>query len=166
MLGYWRPHSDYQPYLIEKITPIFLSDRPLVEQYEIALSKLYTLDLDPLKSVLQDHYSHTGAPAENQPELFRSFILMTELKIHSIPKWVDMLRSYRILSYMISEDLSETPGVGSMYDLVNRVWLEIRMWSMSPSTHSTVLHENPEKSLRKTRNNLPCTQGSYKNMLT
>ena len=84
MLGFWRPHQDYQSYLIEKLTPIFLSDRSLVEQYEKALSKLFTLDLDQLKPIVEGYYSHTGTPAENQPELFRSFILMSELKVHSI----------------------------------------------------------------------------------
>ena len=124
MLGPWRSHSDYQSFLIEKITPIFLSDRSLIRQYEKALSKIFSLNLDPIKPLIKSRYSHTGAPANNQPELFRSFILMSELKVHNIPAWVQMLRNNRILAFMIGLEPSQTPGVGCHYDLVNRLWLE------------------------------------------
>ncbi len=155
MLGFWRLHSDYQSYLIEKITPIFLSDRPLVEQYDKALSKLYSIDLDPLRPIIEGYYSHTGAPAEYQPELFRSFILMSELKIHSIPKWVRMLRSNRVLAYMIGLEPSQTPGVGSHYDLVNRLWLgnpEVEYESLH-SLHN--YNHKPRKKFKKNQKQPP-----------
>lgn len=155
MLGFWRLHNDYQSYLIEKVTPFFLSDRPLVQQYEKALSKLYSLDLDSLKPIIEGYYSHTGAPAEYQPELFRSFILMSELKIHSISKWVGMLRSNRILAYMIGLEPSQIPGVGSHYDLVSRLWLE------NPEVEYESLHSlhnynhKPRKKLKKNQKQPP-----------
>lgn len=155
MLGFWRPHNDYQSYLIEKFTPIFLSDRPLVEHYEKALSKLYSLDLDSLKPIIESYYSHTGAPAENQPELFRSFILMSELKIHSFPKWIRMLRNNRIFAYMIGLEPSQTPGVGSHYDLMSRLWLEnpdVEHESLN-SLHN--YNRKPHKKLKKNQKQPP-----------
>lgn len=134
MLGYWRTQDEYQSFLIDKITPIFLSEKPLVEQYEKALSKLYSLNLDPLKPIIEGRYSSTGAPADNQPELFRSLILMSELKVHNITKWVKKVRSNSILAYMIGLEPSQTPGVGSYYDLADRVWLE----------NPDVEHESPD----------------------
>ena len=92
MLGNWRTHEEYQSYLLEKILPLFESDRKNVLHYKNALSKLYILDLDTLKPLLAEYYSITGTPAKNQPELIRSFILMSELKIHSITKWVEELQ--------------------------------------------------------------------------
>ena len=91
MLGNWCTHEEYQSYLLEKIFPFFESDRKYVEQYEKALSKLYILNLDSLKPLLAGYYSITGTPAKNQPELIRSFILMSELRYHSITKWVEKL---------------------------------------------------------------------------
>ena len=155
MLGFWRSHTDYQTCLIEKLIPIFLSDIPLIEQYEKALSKLYSIDLDSLKPIIEPYYSHTGAPAVDQPELFRSFILMSELKIHSIPKWVRMLKNNRILAFMIGLEPSQTPGVGCHYDLVNRFWLE------NPDVeHESVnsLHNynhKPHKKLKKNQKQPP-----------
>jgi len=77
MLGNWRTHGEYQSYLLEKILPLFESDRKNVLHYKNALSKLYILDLDTLKPLLAGYYSITGTPAKNQPELIRSFILMS-----------------------------------------------------------------------------------------
>ena len=159
MLGYWRSHKDYQQFLIEKIAHIYLSDKPIVELYENALSKLYLLDLDPLKTVVADCYSNTGAPALNQPELFRSFILMSELKIHSIPKWVQMLRKNKILAFMIGLEPSQTPGVGFHYDLINRVWHgnpDVERES-SRSLHSFI--SKPRKKLKKNQKQPPRHSG-------
>lgn len=155
MLGYWRPHNEYQTFLIENLIPIYLSDKPLVEQYDKALSKLYSLDLDPIKTIIEGYYSHTGTPALNQPELLRSFILMSELRIHSIPKWVKKLRKNRILAIMVGLDPSEIPGVGSYYDLVNRLWLENPdvEYEFLHSTHSFI--RKPHKKLKKNQKQPP-----------
>ena len=123
MLGNWRTHEEYQSYLLEKILPFFESDKKNVEQYKDALSKLYILDLDSLKPLLAGYYSTTGTPAKNQPELIRSFILMSELKVHSITKWFQKLQANKILCSMIGLSPSEIHNVGSYYDLINRVWL-------------------------------------------
>lgn len=155
MLGFWRLHCDYQSYLVEKLSPIFLSDKSLVKLYEKALSKLYSLDLDPLKPIIEGYYSHTGAPATFQPELFRSFTLMSELKVHSIPKWVRMLRSNRILAFMIGLEPSQTPGVGCHYDLMIRLWLE------NPDVENKSLNSlrnynhKPRKKLKKNQKQPP-----------
>ena len=81
---HWRSHKEYQSYLLEKILPFFESDKDYVLQYEKSLSKLYILDLDPLLPLFAPYYSIVGAPAKNQPELIRSFILMSELRYQSI----------------------------------------------------------------------------------
>lgn len=88
MLGKWRPHSEYQNYLIENILPIYASDKARVEFYSDALSKLYLLDMDPIKPLFEPVFSNTGKPSNQQPEIFRSFVLMSELKEHSIPEWI------------------------------------------------------------------------------
>lgn len=124
MLNHWRPHKEYQRYLLEKISQFFESDKDNVLQYEKALSKLYLLNLDPLLPLLAPYYSITGAPAKNQPELIRSFILMSELDYQSITEWFDKLSHNEILCVMIGLSKSEIHQVGSYYDLINRIWLQ------------------------------------------
>jgi len=124
MLGNWRTHHEYQSYLMEKMVLNFKVDPHNVMQYETALSKLYSLDLDPLNPLLFKFYSVTGAPAKHQPELIRSFVLMSELRFHSVTKWVKHLEHNRILCEMIGLSQEEIHKVGSYYDLINRVWLQ------------------------------------------
>lgn len=124
MLGNWRLHEEYQSYLFERILPFFKADKDNVLQYKKALSKLYILDLDSLKPLLAPCYSITGAPAKYQPELIRSFILMSELGYQSITEWVHKLTHNEILCVMIGLSKSQIHEVGSYYDLINRVWLQ------------------------------------------
>lgn len=84
IFGDWRTDEQYQIYLVESIAPYFEFDRKNVEQYDSALAKLYILDIDPLKPLLGQYYSAIGTPAKHHPEFIRSFILMSELGVHSI----------------------------------------------------------------------------------
>ena len=155
MLGNWRTHGEYQSYLLEKILPLFEYDKKNVLHYKIALSKLYILDLDPLKPLLSGYYSITGTPAKNQPELIRSFILMSELKIHSITKWVEELQANEILCFMIGLSRSEIHNVGSYYDLINRVWLSNPdvEYEFEHSLHN--FKRKPRKKLEKNKKQPP-----------
>ena len=162
MLGHWRSHKEYQSCLVENLLPCFLEDRKNVEQYENALSKLYILDLDPLKTLLAQYYSITGAPAKNQPELIRSFILMSELGYHSIPKWVEKLSKNKILCTIIGLSSPEIHQVGSYYDLVNRIWLSNPDvdYEFEHSIHS--FSRKPKKKLEKNQKQPPRHPGVIK----
>lgn len=140
MLGSWRTHSEYQSYLVENIIPFYKENPNNVAQYQDALSKLYIIDLDPLKPILAEYYSNTGAPARDQPELIRSFILMSECREPSITQWVETLSHNEILCTMIGLSQSDIHNVGSYYDLINRMWLA-----------DPELEHNYDKSLHKFR---------------
>jgi len=118
-------------------------------QYETALSKLYLLDLDPLRSLLFEYYSVTGAPARNQPELIRSFILMSELKFHSVARWVKHLQHNRILCEMTGLSQDVIHNVGSYYDLMNRLWLQDPTIQHESDKTLHTLTRKPKKKLKK-----------------
>ena len=88
-------------------------------QYENAISKVYILNLDPLKTLLAPHYSSTGCPAKNQPEIFRSLVLMSELK-HSLHEWIDLLPKVPVLQAACGF-YGKLPGIASYYDFISRV---------------------------------------------
>lgn len=155
MLGTWRSHKEYQSYLLDNVIPYFKSDIDRVINYEKALSKLYILDLDSLLALLAPYYSITGAPAKNQPELIRSFILMSELKYHSITKWVRELNCNELLCIMIGLTKSQIHQLGSYYDLINRVWLQNPKleYEFNHSTHN--FKRKPKKKLGKNQKQPP-----------
>lgn len=165
MLGYWRKHEEYQSYLLENILSFLEYDRKNVLYYEKALSKLYILNLDPLKSLMSSYYSHTGAPAKNQPEIIRSFILMSELSCYSISEWFEKLKSSDLLCCMIGLPLEEIPNVGSYYDLINRVWLanpEIE-YELNHTLHN--FKRKPSKKLEKNKKLPPRHPGIIKKLV-
>ena len=155
MLDYWRLHAEYQNSLINSILPIYVENRSRVEYYAKALSKLYTMDLDVLKPVLEPYYSHTGKPAKNQPEIFRSFVLMSELGEHSVTAWVKKLKSCPLLCVMVGVSSSDVPSVGSHYDLINRLWLENPQASKTQKDSLHPFRRKPRKKLGKNQKQPP-----------
>src|SRR5680860_445533 len=104
LFGHWQTHSEYQQLLIQNVLLFYQSDKPRVTRLAKALSKLYILDLDALKPILQPYYSNTGAPAKHQLEIFRSFVLMSELKNHGISDWVNKLKSCLLYTSDAADD--------------------------------------------------------------
>lgn len=155
MLGYWRPHVEYQEYLINTGLPIYLADKCRVEYYAKSLSKLYILDLDTLKIILEPYYSRTGKPAKNQPEIFRSFVLMSELGEHSITSWVAKLKADALLCAMVGVNPSQVPGVGNHYDFIDRLWLENPEVSKVNEDSLHPFRRKPRKKLGKNQKQPP-----------
>ena len=52
MLGYWRPHIEFQSYLAEEIGVRWPVHRQSILAYESAIEKVWLLDLDELLSIL------------------------------------------------------------------------------------------------------------------
>jgi len=155
MLGYWRPHAEYQEYLINNVLPIYIEDKARVEYYAKALSKLYIMDLDVLKPVLEPYYSHTGKPAKNQPEIFRSFVLMSELGEHSITAWVEKLKGDSLLCAMVGVAPSDVPEVGNHYDFIDRLWLENPEVAKNQRDSLHPFRRKPRKKLGKNQKQPP-----------
>lgn len=155
MLNQWRSHKEYQSYLLEKILPFFESDKDNVLQYGKSLSKLYILDLDPLLPLLAPYYSLFGAPAKNQPELIRSFILMSELGYQSITEWVVKLLHNEIFCVMIGLTKTEVHKVASYYDIIDRIWRQNPEleYQFNHSLHN--FKRKPSKKLGKNKKQPP-----------
>lgn len=89
-----------------------------MQYYSSSIQKLYNLNLDDIKSLVSPMYSLTGKPSNQQPELLRSFILMSDLDFHSLPKWIEHLRAHDILCTIIGVEKSNVPGLGTHYGFI------------------------------------------------
>jgi len=147
-----------------KIFTVFEADKDNVLQYKKALSKLYILDLDSLKPLLAGHYSITGAPAKNQPELIRSFILMSQLGYQSITKWVEKLAHNEILCVMIGLSKSEIHKVGSYYDFISHCGYKTVKLNTNSITLYITSKANLLRSFARTRSNHHGIQVLYRNL--
>jgi len=122
MLGPWRSHAQFQDWLEEQLLSLLPQQEALIRFHAHALEKVYILDLDPLKKLILPRYSFTGRPAVNQPEIFRALVLASHYKV-SISSFVERLKVDAVLAIACGFALGHTPGVGSFYDLFNRLWL-------------------------------------------
>ncbi|MBU3187934.1 hypothetical protein [Clostridium estertheticum] len=100
MLGIWRSHVEYRLFLINNVLPFYIRYRT-VEFYFRALTKLYPLKLVIPKALLKPRFSTTGKSSNQQPEMFRSFILMPELYYNSISKWISLLEATPVLCVVV-----------------------------------------------------------------
>ncbi|KZL92743.1 hypothetical protein CLMAG_25570 [Clostridium magnum DSM 2767] len=165
MLGSWRSHSNYQNFLLSNIKGFYKLNPTIVEYYSSSIEKLYNLDFDVIKPLISETYSLTGKPSNQQPELFRSFILMSDLGFHSLPKWLRHLRAHDILCSIVGVSKSDVPGLGTHYDFISR------FWGVSPETEKSArnsLHpfvSKPRKKLGKNEKLPPKHPGVIKNLV-
>ncbi|AOZ74096.1 hypothetical protein AC231_14710 [Clostridium pasteurianum] len=89
--------------------------RKKLDFYSNSIKKLTSLNLDPLKSVLEPYYSKTGRPALNQSEIFRSIILMLDMGETSLKNCVNTLFSDYLLAMLIGFSPNSFPPLGSYY---------------------------------------------------
>ena len=162
MLGLWRSHSEYQEFMVSNLAQLYIKDRLSVEFYSEHFSKLYFINLNEFKPLIASRYSSTGKPSNQQPELFRSFILMSLLNFHSIPLWIKYLRAHEILCFAIGLLPSDIPGVGTHYDFISRFWLANpqTLKSFKDSPHPFV--SKPRKKLGKNQKQPPRHPGIIK----
>lgn len=122
MLGYWRTHDEYQIWLKSRLISLVSEHEAEIRFYGSLIEKVYVLNLDPLKEIIAPMYSPIGRPAHNQPELFRSLVVMLHCKIQDPTKFVAILRASPVLTTICGFE-GLTPGVGTFYDLLARLWL-------------------------------------------
>jgi hypothetical protein len=119
MLGYWRTHDEYQQFVSKQLLFGLYNQEQLIE-YQKIIQKLWILNLDPLKNIIEDRYSNTGRPSVYQPEIFRTYILMQDLHV-PISQWIDKLKNNFVLRTICGFLKSELPSIASFYSFIERI---------------------------------------------
>jgi len=120
MLGKWTSQSEYQKFVEENLLNISKTDPQRVFEYQDVISKLYVLNLDKLQKIMLPLYSDIGRPAELQPEIFRSFVAMSELDF-TLDNWIAKLQNNGVLRTAIGVTEDSIPSASSHYDFINRI---------------------------------------------
>jgi hypothetical protein len=119
LLGFWLPHADYQRQVTASLSASASINVSSIYEYENSISKLYILNLDSLKPIVAPLYSKVGRPSKNQPEIFRSLVLMNDLG-YSLDEWMVKLSKNRVLQIACGF-FDGLPGIASYYDFINRI---------------------------------------------
>jgi len=119
MLGEWLTHDEYRKFVVKKLVNFASVNPSALFEYETIISKLYLLDLDPLKVILEPYYSKTGRPTKNQAEIFRAFIIMNHLQIE-LTQWISKVRHNYLLRTLAGFN-DTLPSIASYHDFINRL---------------------------------------------
>lgn len=119
LLGFWRPHAEYQQQTASALALVAKNNPFVLYEYEHSISKLYILNLDPLKNIIATLYSSTGRPSTNQPEIFRSLVLMNDLGF-ALDEWIVKLSLNPVLQTACGFT-GKLPGIASYYDFISRI---------------------------------------------
>jgi len=120
MLGYCRNHKDYTTFVLTALNSLTVTRPDQVEEHKEAIMKMLVLNLDPLIPVIAPLYPPIGRPAEMQPEIFRSLVLMVHMQI-PLDKWVDKLALNPVLCAIAGFTPDNMPTTSSYYDFINRI---------------------------------------------
>jgi hypothetical protein len=118
LLGSWQSHDEYQNQTVTALSLLAQTYPNIVLEYQNSISKVYILDLDPLKQLIAPRYANTGRPSINQPQIFRALILMNDLGV-SLDQWMVKLYYNPVLKIACGFT-DKLPGVASYYDFINR----------------------------------------------
>jgi hypothetical protein len=91
-----------------------------IAEYKDAVLKMLLLNLDPFIPEIAPLYPPVGRPAEMQPEIFRSFVLMEHMQI-LLDNWVEKLSLNPVLRVIAGFTLENMPKTSSYYDFINRI---------------------------------------------
>ena len=123
MLGIWRTHAEYQRYLVDALTKEKTRNPQSMADYEETILKLYSLNMDSVKTDFADRFSPTGRPSNFQPEMFRTFILMADQRVAGIEEWRKKAVATPIFCALIGVEPNDFPGASTLRDFITRLWL-------------------------------------------
>jgi hypothetical protein len=122
LLGLWRCHADYQRFMIENVNQMFRHNPKSITTHEAAILKMYHLDLDCVKDDFIPLFSNTGKPSNQQPELLRSFMLMSHYKHAGIDEWVAYAAASPMICALVGVITDTFPGASTHRDFIIRLW--------------------------------------------
>jgi hypothetical protein len=154
MLGKWRTHDEYLEF-VSKQLQYGSYDHGQLTEYRDVIMKLRILNLDPLHDILAEFYSNTGRPSEHQPELFRTYIMMQDLKV-PISLWIEKLSNNFVLRTACGFLKSDLPSIASFYAFIKRITgsetkPKVRIFKRKPKTKLKQGEKLPPKHLNVTQ---------------
>jgi len=120
MLGQWRNHADYQRFMVEAVNREFKRNQKAIEHFETAFLKMYHMNLDSVREHFIPLFSTVGKPSNQQPEIFRSLILMSHFKYAGLEDWLSYAKSSIVVCGLVGVTPDTFPGESTHRDFITR----------------------------------------------
>ena len=143
-------HSAYQDRVLaqlRKYYPDAVSSLPASTW--AVMEKFWNLDLSGMDSLMADRYSDFGPAPRLPSDMLRSILLSVEFKVTSYTRWAADLKENHLHAILSGFPVGDTPGVGTFYDFLSRLWLSDNNNLSYPVHPPTVKPKTPEKKGEK-----------------
>jgi len=134
MLGTWRPHTEYQTHLLQKLKQLQCTHSKSIQDFTTTILKMWQMDLDPMQSIIAPLFSLIGRPSNQQPEIMRLLILMGDRREHDIDRWLKTVAATPLFCALAGLEADELPGASTLRDFISRLWQGEKPNPMRPPT--------------------------------
>ena len=156
-------HSAYQDRVLaqlRKYYPDAVSSLP--DSTWAVMEKFWNLDLSGMDSLMADRYSDFGPAPRLPSDMLRSILLSVEFKVTSYTRWAADLKENHLHAILSGFPVGDTPGVGTFYDFLSRLWLSDKN-NLSDPVHPP--KEKPKKPEKKGEKAPPVEKVTVKDLL-
>lgn len=98
------------------------------------IDRFYNLDLTRVDELMRDRYSVFGPSPRLPSDMLRSMMVALVFRKTSYTSWSEELKMNPLAAIISGFDPNNTPGVGTFYDFVDRLWLSNKD-NLSPHSH-------------------------------
>lgn len=130
-------HSAYQKFLVTNLRKYYPDPDKIAPATWDIIDRFWNLDLSFTDELLRSKYSKFGPKPRTPSCMQRSYLLSIDFKVSSLTDWAAMLKINPLFAILSGFEFGNTPGVGTFYDYLNRLW-------DSDSNHLSS-HEHPVK---------------------
>ena len=115
-------HTAYQDFLLVNLRKHYpVPDSISPSTWDI-IDRFWNLDLSFTVEVMWDKYSVFGPKPRTPSCMQRSFLLSIDFKVSSLTDWAAQLKINPLYAILSGFEFGDTPGVGTFYDFLNRLW--------------------------------------------
>jgi hypothetical protein len=93
-----------------------------IKQHEEAFLKMHLMNLDSVHLDFAPLFSLTGKPSNQQPEIFRSLVLMGHFKYAGFEEWITYAKSSILVCALVGVTPDTFPGESTHRDFITRLW--------------------------------------------
>ena len=115
-------HTAYQNFVTENLRKYYPNPNALARSTWDIIERFWNLDLSYTDELLADKYSKFGPVPRTPSCMQRSYLLSIDFKVSSLTQWAAQLKINPLYAILSGFEFGDTPGVGTFYDFLNRLW--------------------------------------------
>lgn len=115
-------HPAYQDFVLENLCKYYPNPDSIARSTWNIIERFWNLVLSFMDEFMRDKYSVFG-PKPRTPSCMQcSYLLSIDFKVSSLTDWSAQLKINPLYAILSGFEFGDTPGVGTFYDFLNRMW--------------------------------------------